>query len=252
MKKISDDDLTLLYYGEHDDPAIAACVAASPELTARYDSLCAELSRVDDFAPPERDDDYGADVWKRISPRLTADQKKPADFWKTFLFDLGRPRFSLAGALSLAMIAILAFTLGRQGNQPGTSSLPQLNETPTTVLAEIDTGRLLTSSVSGHLEQLNLTLTQFANRPETSTADAGRATDLLVANRLYRQTAISRGNHQLASFLSELEPLLIELAYEAHKTSPATRDRMQKEVRDKLLFRVRIMNKQLDKSIIST
>jgi hypothetical protein len=90
------------------------------------------------------------------------------------------------------------------------------------------------------------------NLPETSAADTGRATDLLVANRLYRQAAVSRGNQQLAAFLSELEPLLIELAYEAHKTSPATRDRMQKEVRNKLLFRVRIMNRQLNNSIIST
>ena len=49
----------------------------------------------------------------------------------------------------------------------------------------MDTGRLLTSSVSGHLEQLNLALTQFVNLPETSAADAGRATDMLVANRLY-------------------------------------------------------------------
>jgi hypothetical protein len=106
--------------------------------------------------------------------------------------------------------------------------------------------------VSGHLEQLNIAFTQFANMPETSAADAGRATDMLVANRLYRQAAVAQGKHKLAAFLSELEPLLIELAYEAHKTSPATRDRMQQEVRDKLLFRVRIMNKQLDHSNIST
>jgi hypothetical protein len=56
----------------------------------------------------------------------------------------------------------------------------------------------------------------------------------------------------LAAFLAELEPLLIELAHEAHKTSPATRDRMQQEVRDSLLFRVRIMNKQLNSPYIST
>jgi hypothetical protein len=252
MKKISDDDLTLLYYGEQNEPALAASVAASPELTARFDALCAELNRVDNFAPPERGDDYGADVWRRISPQLETEQKKTAGLWKALLSVLGQPRFSLAGAMSLAMIASLAFMLGRQSDQPGNHLTPDPEAFPATAMAEFDTGRLLTSSVSGHLEQLNLALTQFVNLPETSAADAGRATDLLVANRLYRQAAISQGNHQLAVFLAELEPLLIELAYEAHKTSPTTRDRMQREVRNSLLFRVRIMNKQLNNSIIST
>jgi len=252
MKKISDDDLTLLYYGEQDNPALAAAVAASPELTARYDALSAELDRVDSFVPPQRGDDYGADVWRQISPLLETDQKRSAGPLYSLFAALGRPRFSLAGALSIALIAVLAFMLGRQGDQNIQPVPPGLAATPPASLADLDSGRLLTSSISGHLDQLNLALTQFANVPETSDADAGRATDMLVANRLYRQAAISQGNHQLAAFLSELEPLLIELAYEAHKTSPATRDRMQQEVRNNLLFRIRVMNKQLDHSRIST
>ena len=252
MKKISDDDLTLLYYGEQTDPALAASVAASPELTARFDALCAELSRVDDFVPPQRDDDYGADVWQRISPRLETERKKPAELWQALLSVLGQPRFSLAGALSLAMVASLAFMLGRQSDQPGNLPPQGPEVLAATAMTEFDTGRLLTSSVSGHLEQLNLALTQFVNLPDTSAADAERATDMLVANRLYRQAAVTQGNQQLAAFLAELEPLLIELAYEAHKTSPATRDRMQQEVSKSLLFRVRVMNRQLNESNIST
>ena len=251
MKRISDDDLTLLYYGEQNDPTLAASVAASPELTARFDALCAELSHVDDFAPPQRDDDYGADVWRRISPRLETERKKPFERWQALLSVLGQPRFSLAGAMSLVMVASLAFMLGRQSDQPGNLPPPGPKALPSIAMTEFDTGRLLTSSVSGHLEQLNLALTQFVNLPDTSAADAGRATDMLVANRLYRQAAVTQGNQQLAAFLAELEPLLIELAYEAHKTSPATRDRMQQEVRNNLLFRVRIMNRQLNNSNIS-
>ena len=34
MKTITNDDLVLLYYGENDDPGLAAKVAASPELSA--------------------------------------------------------------------------------------------------------------------------------------------------------------------------------------------------------------------------
>lgn len=252
MKNISDDDLTLLYYGEPDDPGLAATVAESPELTARYEALCAELARVDEYRPPERGDDYGADVWQQISPQLESQGKQQGDLWRSFRAVLGRPRFSLAGALSLVMVAALAFTLGRQGSQTEVPAPAGATATPAIALAAMDSGRLLTSSVSGHLEQVNLAFTQFANVPDTSAGDAERATDMLVANRLYRQAADSQGKHQLAAFLSEIEPLLIELAYEAHKNSPTTRDRMQQEIRDSLLFRVRIMNKQLNSQNIST
>jgi hypothetical protein len=251
MKKITDDDLTLLYYGEQSDPSLAATVAASAELTARYDALCAELNTVDDFLPPERGDDYGADVWRRISPKLDSGQTKPGSRWKTLLSELGQPRFSWAGAFSLVAVALLAFVLGRQGNQPEATP-PGLADVPAAALTGLDSGRLLTSSVSGHLEQLNLVFTQFANMADTPADEAGRVTDMLVANRLYRQAAVSRGDHLLAAFLSELEPILIEMAHEAHKASPTARDRMQQEVRDSLLFRVRVMNKQLENSNIST
>jgi len=264
MNGITDDDLTLLYYGEHEDPGLAARVAASPELSSRFDALCAELGQVDSFAPPERGDDYGADVWRRISPRLEAEAVKPGAIldswlgsrlgeWLTEKRDsfFGQPRFSLAGALSLVLVATLAFMLGRQGGQPADSASIRPDAPPAAAMVEMDGGRLLTSSVSGHLEQLNLLLTQFANTPQTSAAEAGLATDMLVANRLYRRSALSRGDHRLAAVLEEIEPLLIELAHEAHRNSPETRNRMQREVTDSLLFRVRIMNSQLDQSNVS-
>jgi len=118
-------------------------------------------------------------------------------------------------------------------------------------LANIDSGRLLSHSVSTHLEQVNLLLTQFVNTSETNAHETGYATDMLVANRLYRQAAESQGNQKVAAFLADLEPLLIELAYQAQSGSPATRERMQQEVKNGLLFRVRVMNKQLGKSEIS-
>lgn len=252
MKNITDDDLMLLYYGEHDDPAMAAAVAESPELTERFEALCAELSRVDDFVPPQRSEDYGAEVWRRISPQLDSGQGKYATRWNTWLSALGQPRFSWASALSLVVVASLAFMLGRQGSQPGELIPVNTGLAPATAQSGLNTERLLASSVSGHLDQLNLTLTEFANTADTAVADAGRITGLLVANRLYRQAAVTRGDHQLAAFLSELEPVLLELAHEAHNQSPTARVRMQQEIKDRLLFRIRVMNKQLDNPTIST
>jgi len=243
MKLISDDDLTLLYYGEHEDPGLAARVAGSQELSARFDALSAELKLADDFLPPERGEDYGSVVWQQIAPELSAE---PTKLLKSWLSSFGQPRFSLAGVFSLAIVAVLAFMLGRNGG-PGDDLSPL--ETAAGVspafLAEVDPTRLLTHKVSGHLENVNLVLTQFVNTPETSANAAELATDMLVTNRLYRRAAASQGNQKLEIFLAGLEPLLIELAYDAQSRSPASYERIQSEINDGLLFRVRIFNQQL-------
>ena len=252
MKRITDDDLTLLFYGEHDDPALAVMVAESEELSARYDALCAELKLADAYQPPQRGDDYGAEVWQRIESQLGGKETKAGGRLSDWLATFVQPRFSLAGALSIVLAVALVFTLGRNGGQEVNSNptVPQ-GAAPAMAMANIDSSRLLTRSVSTHLEQVNLVLTQFVNTSETSSNETEYATDMLVANRLYRQAAVQQGNHKLAAFLADLEPLLIELAYQAQSGSPATRERMQQEVKDGLLFRVRVMNKQLNKSEIS-
>ena len=250
-KYITDDDLVLLFYGEHEDPDLAAIVARSTELTARFDALRAELKLVDAFVPPHRGDDYGAEVWQEISPRLADDATQSKGRIQFWLSSFSQPRFSFGGALAFVLVAALAFTLGRN-NGPEAVTIPSDPlQTAGIELAGIDSARLLTSSVSTHLERVDLVLTQFANTSVALAGDADRATDMLVANRLYRQAAVSQGKPKLAAFLAELEPLLIELAYEAHTASPVTRERMQKEVRNGLLFRVRVMNKQLNNSQIS-
>lgn len=246
MSNVTNEDLVLLYYGEHEDPGLAATVAASQELSARFEALGTELGAIDHFTPPERSDDYGADLWMKLSPRLAAAEKQSPGFWKTFGQSLARPRLSLTGAFSLVAVVALAFLLGRESSQPNPIA-PEVMMS--SALSGADSGRLLTSSVSGHLEQVNLMLTEFAHMPESDGGEAERATDMLVANRLYRKAAQARGDSMLAKFLGELEPMLIELAYEAHRASPATRDRMQKEVRDNLLFKVRLISQQLDSTI---
>jgi len=252
MKKITNDDLVLLYYGEHENPELAKMVAADLELSARFEALGLELGQIDNFSPPARDDDYAAETWLKISPQLAVSRENPAGFWNRLRNGLAQPHFSFAGVAALSVVAVLAFMLGRQGTQPGIE-LPITNGIPQTAsLAGLGTQRLLTSSVSGHLEQVNIVLTEFANSDESRANEAERVTDMLVANRLYRQAAAARGDQALASFLAGLEPLLIEMAYEAHQDSPATRNRMQQEIRGSLLFRVRAVSQRLQNSTIST
>ena len=246
---ITDDDLTLLYYGEHEDPALPAQVAASNELGARFDALSAELTLADHYQPPERGDDYGAEVWQKISPRLSARQEAQKHSLSSGIrHAFAQPRFSLAGAFSLVMVATLAFMLGRNGAEPQAPANPESGIAAVVSLAGIDSSALLDHSVSGHLEQVNMVLTRFVNDSGASAGtEAEHATDLLLANRLYRHAAAGSGDQKMVTFLADLEPLLIELAYEAHAASPLTHSRMQQEVRDGLLFRVRVMNNQLKK-----
>lgn len=251
MKMITDEDLVLLFYGDHDDPALAAKVAGSEELSARYDALCAELKLADTYQPPQRGDDYGAEVWQRIAPQLGAEEAKSNGRQGSWLASLVQPRFSLAGALSVALVAALAFTLGRNGGVEVSNDPAAPAGMAPVAMVDIDSGRLLGRSVATHLEQVNIVLTQFVNTSATSSTETGYVTDMLVANRLYRQAAVAQGNQKLAAFLADLEPLLIELAYQAQSGSTATRERMQQEVKDGLLFRVRVMNKQLNKPEIS-
>jgi len=252
MKHITEDDLTLLYYGEHDDPDLAATVAGSPELTARFEALSAEIGRLDDLIPPQRGDDYGADVWRRISTQLTGVPARPANRLQSWIAGLKQPRFSWAGALSLALVATLAFMLGRQGSETPNAAPAIAEQAPPVVQKDLGAERLLTSSVSDYLEQLNLVFTEFANSTETPFSGSEQVMDMLVANRLYRQAAISRGDHQLAAFLSGLEPVLIEIAHEAYAGSPVTHARIRQEIEGSLLFRIRYMNKQLENTPIST
>jgi hypothetical protein len=249
MNRITEEDLTLLYYGEHKDPGLATRVAGSKELSARFDALSTELQLVDAYQPPERGENYGAEVWQRIAPHLqagvTAESKRSGSWWRGLL----QPRFSLAGLFGVVLVAVLAFLLGQSGNL----AVPRGADTvPVAEFAAVDSARLLSASVAGHLDQLNVMLTGFAHGEGQSSDEAEWAMNMLVANRLYRQTASATGNRRLAGFLSGIEPLLIELAYEAHTASQSARERMQQEVRDDLLFKIRVMNNQLKNRQIST
>lgn len=245
MNKVSDNDLILLYYGESDDPSLAVKVAESAVLTERFETICAELKMADALVPPEKDDDYGAEVWRKISPRLETAQQHNGKSWLSWFSALSTPSFSFAGVAAVALLTVVAFLLGRQ-NGPGQENLiqdPMIAGTEIT--SNLDPERLLTRSISSHLDQVSMMLTEFANLPETSGREAEQATDMLLTNRLYKQAAQARGDQKLAHFLGQLEPILLELAYEAQNGSTATRERMQKEVNDGLLFKVRVMNNQL-------
>ena len=67
----------------------------------------------------------------------------------------------------------------------------------------------------------------------------------MASNRIYRQTATQRGDDRLASVLSDLEPVLLEIAHSDGKLSPDEATALQKRIDSKgLLFKVRVISAQ--------
>lgn len=224
MNHVTDDDLLMLYYGEHDDPELARRVARSPELSERLRRLVRVLEQIDRFPVPEPEPDFGARVWHRIAARLEPPRARG-------LFGaLLNPRLSLAGAGALVVVVLVAFWVGRQSHPA----------------AAIDPQRLLAGQVSDHLGRADLLLTEYVNGPGGG-AEAAWAAELLTANRIYRFAAERAGHARLARLLEEMETLLLELANDGG-AQQSDAGALKDYVDEGLLFRVRVMQNNLVRS----
>ncbi|MDX1571319.1 MAG: hypothetical protein R3200_12615 [Xanthomonadales bacterium] len=228
MTKITDNDLILLYYGEHEDAELPRRVAEDPALRARLDELSRELEPLDRFPVPEPDPELGVRTWQRISSRIAEGSVPQRSGW---LASLLAPRFSFAGLFAIVAVAGLAFLLGRE-------SAPEMTEgvAGTTPAFAIDSRRLLNTRVGEHLTEADVLLTGLANA-DADPRNADWAAAMVLSNRIYAQAAESAGHDQLARLLREMEPILIEIANRPDSSVP---------VDDSLLFRIRTQAEQLD------
>jgi hypothetical protein len=69
MSHLSEEQLVLHYYGEAEDPRTAEeHLGACDDCRARFQALQATLKDVS-LPVPERGEEYGAQVWRRLRPR---------------------------------------------------------------------------------------------------------------------------------------------------------------------------------------
>ena len=106
--------------------------------------------------------------------------------------------------------------------------------------------RILLVVVGEHIDQSERVLVELTNlTPEGSTDISGtrdRAQELLASNRLYRTTATTRGEEDVATLLDELEPVLLQLAHAPSEVSAEELRSMQKRVESKgLVFKLRVV-----------
>lgn len=242
MQHLNEEQLVLHRY--HDDGedvvTIERHLADCAECRAQYDTLCRVLTLVDELPVPQRGDDYGAEVWNRLRWRLGRRQR--ANIWTSVL----------AAAAVIAM-AFFAGQLWHARNATKTG-LPATSVATTSTAAKpagaAQPERVLLVVVSDHLDSSERMLLELTNADARLGFDVSnerkRAEELVVANRLYRRTAVLHGETRIASLLSDLEPVLVELSHSDAMLSPDELASLQKRINSKgLLFQVRVVSAQV-------
>ncbi|HWW61896.1 MAG TPA: hypothetical protein VN181_11055 [Thermoanaerobaculia bacterium] len=247
MQHLNEEQLALHYYHDDDQPAVAAeHLRTCAECRAQYESIRRVLALVTDAPVPERSETYGDEVWTRLRWKLGRDATRRRS----------RQWGSLAAAAAVLVIAFLTgqWWQSRQQAVAPTTNLARANTTSLTQTQQsTNADRVLFVVVSDHLESSERMLMELANADPSKglddTTQQDRAGELLASNRIYRQTAVQRGDKRIASVLSDIEPILVELS-NAGTTLDATKlAAIQKRIEAKgLLFKVRVLSTQTEKT----
>jgi hypothetical protein len=238
MQHLTEQELVLHHYHDDESPAIGEHLASCEVCRAEYNSIRRVLALVDEMPVPERGEGYGAQVWSRLRWRLGSRNKR---------------RTWVSGLAAAAVLAIAFFTgqwwQARQshGVVGGVPAARMAGGTPAATPGVQD--RILFVVVTDHLDSSERMLSQVVNSDATRgldlTSERDRAAALVASNRIYRLTATQHGDDRLAMVLSDLEPVLLEIAHSDGKLSPAKAASLQKRIDSKgLLFKVRVISAQ--------
>jgi hypothetical protein len=110
--------------------------------------------------------------------------------------------------------------------------------------------RVLNAEVGDHLDRTQMMLVELANagtdESDVFAAEQQRASDLVAANRLIRQSVEQSGDAAVADVLEDLERLLLEIA-NAPATAPSDElsDLQSRISAEDLLFRVRVIASEM-------
>ena len=248
MSHLTQEEFVLSYYGEPELGAdrsehLAHCETCIAELAG----LASVLDRVTPVEVPDPGDDYEARVWNRLHWRLRGEKKRDRFTWvKSAL---------IAATVAIAFLAGLLWSPSRRVVE---SPSIATNTTTTTPLASSKTGatdstRILLVVVGEHFDQSERVLVELTNLTPNGktdiTTERERAEELLAGNRLYRRTALDRGEEDVATLLDELEPVLLQIAHAPSHVSAEELRAMQKRVETKgLVFKLRVVRADVNRN----
>jgi hypothetical protein len=238
---LNDDDLVLHYYGEMpaaDEARAESHLAACPECQHNYTTLQRVMAFVDSAPAVDAAPGFERIAWARLEPALQAERR---GWLAWFVFSPARLAFTAA----VVMLIGAAFMAGRltRSTAPG-AGVP-------TQSAEKMRERILLVDLGDHLDRSQMVLVELVSADDSSgsvdiSSEQFRAEQLVAANRLYRQTALSTGDAAMASVLDELERVLVDLASGPATVTQEEFDTVRRRIDSKsLLFKVRVVSSQV-------
>ena len=238
---ITEDDLVLHYYGEMadaDEGGVAAHLGSCAVCAENYRRLQRVLSAVEAGAAADAPEGLERTIWARLEPSLS--EIRRGQQWRGWLV-LSPAQFALAASVVLLVAA--AFFAGRfvqRGNDAA----------PPPVAAETVRERILLVDLGDHLDRSQMVLVEIVSAGKDTALDMSgereRAQQLVAANRLYRQTALTSGEPRIAEVLDELERVLIEVAASPEQMNASDLDAVSQRIESKgLLFKVRVVSSEV-------
>jgi hypothetical protein len=240
---LTDDDLVLHYYGEmsaSEERGAETHLAECGACQQNYARLQRVMAVVDSAPAVDAPAGFERVAWARLEAALPA----RSTGWLSG-FGLSPARLGLAAAVVLVIAG--AFIAGRL--------LPRATPVPpapaaTSANAEQVRERILLVDLGDHLDRSQMVLVELVSAEGTGPVDISteqaRAQQLVAANRLYRQTALTTGDTAMASLLDELERTLVDIAASPSTLTQADLDQVRQRIEAKgLLFKVRVVSSEV-------
>lgn len=233
MKHISEEQMTLYYYGEPEAAKpVARHLESCPTCRSEYEGLRATLALLENWHIPEPHPGYEDRLWQRLQAGIEPRPNRR----RWFLARGFPPSLRLAGALCLLALAFLAGLYWRAAKPVETETIQPFQR------------RLLQSSLEEHLERGELFLTEYFHAGQSGDMDPvfqkAWARRLSNSNRLFRQAALHQGDHEISALLDSLEIVLLG---SLHQTGESGDEELLAECGE-LIFKIRVIGARLRKS----
>jgi hypothetical protein len=237
---LNDDDLVLRYYGEMpsaEEGRAAAHLASCAACQQNYAALQRVMAFVDSAPAVEAAPGFERTAWARLEPALAGSRRGSWISW----FVLSPARLGFAACVILLVGA--AFVAGRMSRATGGAAAPQS-------AAQVRE-RILLVDLGDHLDRSQMVLVELVSAGGSTgdvdiSTERARAEQLVAVNRLYRQTALSTGDANMASVLDDLERVLVDIAASPSTVSQEDLASVQRRIDSKeLLFKVRVVSSQV-------
>ncbi|MGH9519949.1 MAG: hypothetical protein ACRD2D_09875 [Terriglobales bacterium] len=195
-----------------------------------------DFSRSAAVIPEPRDDGFTEGFETRLWARLQSS-------------DNASPRRRVAPALGWGLAAAALLAAGLLWTRVRTASVPA---PPAPASVTVRT-RVVRAAAANQFDRAEMLLVTLAHAPTSQNAtvvdlslEQGWARELVDTNRLVKQSAAWNGQSQLAQLLSDLDPVLLQIAHAPATVSHAQWQLLQDRITASgLLFRMRIAGQNL-------